>query len=541
MAAGQELIQALRRLPLLNGIAASTAEGLVDGGRVVHVTAGSRLFSEGQPADGMYLVLGGRLRVESSHGELLRVLQTGDAVGELALLTQTPRSATVTALRDTRALLISRESFLQLLDSDTALVRTLVQRLAEQLQSRAPAAGTPGPGPVLALVHLQRNPGELRHEVERFLPRTHVLDGSSAEGTWPQEVERAEQRGQRVLLDCGADSGPSWREFALRTADTIAVVASSTADPDPRLRGCDILAVRLGPGQSWPTWATRLEPRRRHRLEGPESVEAFAHRLSASSPGAVLSGGGARGMAHLGVLAGLESAGLRPQRWGGCSMGAFVAALAADRRSPGNITDLCRQELVRRHPFRDVTLPRHALSRGRRLREMLARVFGEQRIEDLREDYYCVTADLISGTLVVHRSGLLREVVAASMAVPLLAPPVRRGAGLLVDGGVLDNLPVGVMAATGEGPVIAIDVMRRSGAALQLGPPSLFDTVCQALTIGGRQQLSENLAAADAVVTPDLGTTGLLEFDRLESSAAAGAVAVRRALPSLRPLWGEQP
>jgi predicted acylesterase/phospholipase RssA len=238
-------------------------------------------------------------------------------------------------------------------------------------------------------------------------------------------------------------------------------------------------------------------------------------------------------MAHIGVIAALEDAGRRPERWGGCSMGAFIAALAAKGLTASQIATVARTELVERHPFRDLTIPRHALVRARRGRRMLDRVFGDLRIEDLVQDYFCVTADLSSGTLVVHREGLVAELVAASMAIPGLTPPTVRGEQVLVDGGVLDNLPVDVMLDVDEGPVVAVDVMRRAGISTG-ALPSLLDTMCQALTIGGRQRLVENLRKADEVITPELGSTGLLDFDAFDRLVAAGRAAVSQSSCSPR-------
>ena len=231
-------------------------------------------------------------------------------------------------------------------------------------------------------------------------------------------------------------------------------------------------------------------------------------------------------MAHIGVIAALEESGRRPERWGGCSMGAFVAALAAKGLAADEIAAVARAELVDRRPFRDLTIPRHALVRARKARQMLDRVFGDVRIEDLAQDYFCVTADLASGTLVVHREGLVAEHVAASMAIPGLTPPTVRGAQVLVDGGVLDNLPVDVMLAADEGPVTAVDVMRRGGLSSNGVLPSLLDTMCQALTVGGRQRLLENLRQADEVIAPELGSIGLLDFDAFDRAVSAGRRAV---------------
>jgi predicted acylesterase/phospholipase RssA len=252
------------------------------------------------------------------------------------------------------------------------------------------------------------------------------------------------------------------------------------------------------------------------------AVGRLARRVLGVSPGLVLSGGGARGMAHLGVLEGLAERGWTFDRVAGTSMGGFVAALVAAGLPPDERRLLCRRELVLRNPFRDVTVPRVALMRGRATRTMLSRVFGERCAEELALDWFCVSADLLAAEVVVHRTGRIADAVAASMAVPGWFPPVRSGGRLLVDGGLLDNLPIDVMAATAEGPVVAVDVMGRfqPGRAGEL--PRLLDTLARATTLGSWRETARHRQAAAFIVTPDLPGVGMTSFDRFDDAVAAG-------------------
>ena len=175
----------------------------------------------------------------------------------------------------------------------------------------------------------------------------------------------------------------------------------------------------------------------------------------------MLSGGGARGLAHIGVLDELLAAGVNLDRVGGCSMGALVGALFAAGLAPDEIEAKLRAELVERNPMNDYTIPLAALVAGRKAEAMLLRLFGDVQIEELEREFFCVSSDLVTSELVVHRRGNLYEAVGASFCLPGIGPPVAAGDRLLVDGGVLDNLPVATMAARGEGPVIAVDVSSR--------------------------------------------------------------------------------
>src|SRR3712207_235006 len=187
----------------------------------------------------------------------------------------------------------------------------------------------------------------------------------------------------------------------------------------------------------------------------------MARRLSGRAVGVVLSGGGARGSAHLGVIEELLAAGVEIDRIGGTSMGALVAGLIASGSTVDEAAAAMARELIERNPLSDYTVPLVALTRGRRAEGMIRRLCGERTIESLELDFFAVAADLIANEAVEFRTGPLAEAVGSSAAIPGYVPPVALGDRLLVDGGVLNNLPVDLMARD-EGPVIAVNVGSRS-------------------------------------------------------------------------------
>jgi predicted acylesterase/phospholipase RssA len=195
--------------------------------------------------------------------------------------------------------------------------------------------------------------------------------------------------------------------------------------------------------------------------------------------------------------------------------------------------DRCREELVRRSPFNDYTLPRVSLIRSRKAGRMLDRVFGDTIIEELPVSFFTVSADLLASRTVVHRRGPLFEAVGASMSIPGLVPPLSRPGHLLVDGGVLNNLPVDVMAADDEGPIVAVDVIRRVDAVEgeETPPlPSIMETLSRATVLGSVERAERNRRLADVVVTPDVQDVALRDFSALDRASASGYAAMRDAL-----------
>jgi len=217
---------------------------------------------------------------------------------------------------------------------------------------------------------------------------------------------------------------------------------------------------------------------------------------------------------------------------GGCSMGSLIGAMAAVGYESDEIRSTCSKEFVRRSPFNDYTLPRVALIRSRKTGAMLERIFGSTRIEALERPFFAVSADLLSSRVVVHRRGTIAKAVAASMTLPGLLPPQQRDGRLLVDGGVLNNLPVDHMAETGEGPIVAVDVVRRLDETGDAEPalPSITETLARATVLGSVERAERNRALALVLVTPDVQMVGLREWSALQASVEAGRRATEQTL-----------
>jgi NTE family protein len=545
----------------------------------VHLPAHRELFHQGDQADGVAIVLSGRLQV-LQHGRpggvtpegrdrVIGVLGRGSWVGELSLLTGAPRSATVRALRDSDLLVISPEIFDDLLADEPDLGLALARTVAAQLQqsrgisvvSDAPntvaiiplgdqlpmvrfteaVAGALEPyGPVL--VHHGDRPGEA--------PAGETDDDRHRR--WAHQLDQMEREAALVVLVADDPTGRiPWTAFCARSTDRVLAVLRggrppswATADGDVPLAHADL--VFTGSTFTTARMSTArdlLEPRAMHRLADGGEFEAsaarIARRVAGRALGVVLSGGGARGLAHLGVLQVFDERGVPIDRTGGCSAGAVAAALLAMGWGVDRMTEVLREELVEHHPFTDFTVPRESLIRGRRAMAMLTRLFGDTRIEEMAVPFFAVSADLGSGDLVVHRDGLVREAVAASMAIPGFAPPIHlsgtgasgRSERLLVDGGLLDNFPIDIMAGFREGPVIGVDVMRDYPA--EGGGPEMrgiVATLARSMVLGGWHRAQENREAADLLVSPEVADIGLFDFDRIDDAIAAGRAAATRAL-----------
>ena len=248
-----------------------------------------------------------------------------------------------------------------------------------------------------------------------------------------------------------------------------------------------------------------------------------------------MAGGGARAFAHIGVLQELAAAGIVVDRVAGASVGSIVAGLYASGLDPDTIHDVCYSEFVRHNPFGDYTLPTTSMAKGRRHRHALRARLGGQEIQALPRQFRCASVDLLARTEVAHRSGDLAEAVAASVALPVLFPPKRDGDRLLIDGGVLDNLPVGLLTERDEGPILAVNIAMGGGGGggVRSGPPRmppLGDTLLRVMMIGSGGAVAGARAQGATVITPPPLGVGLLEFHQLDLVVEAGRKAARELL-----------
>jgi EmrB/QacA subfamily drug resistance transporter len=352
------------------------------------------------------------------------------------------------------------------------------------------------------------------HALERKLGRAVLrLD---SEQLWSDDGRRQLERAGRVLAVTAGGPVP----FRLQGR--------------PDLHGSDVLLVDGPTGtRGFGLWLDVLQARARHVAVGAgfdAAIGRVARRMSGHSVGLVLSGGGARALAHIGVVEELLAAGIEIDRVGGTSMGAFLGALLAMGHDPEEIEACCYEQWVRRSPLTDYRLPRVSLLRGARARAMIDRTFPGN-IEALPLDFFCVTCDLVAGDMVVHRRGSLAKAVGASISIPGLVPPMARHGRLLVDGGVLNNLPVDVMATAHEGPIIAVDVTSRvAPPADDDAEPSLHETLVRTLTLGSIDTTAAARRHADLVIRPVDQGAGILEFHQLDRLRAEGRRAARAAL-----------
>jgi predicted acylesterase/phospholipase RssA/CRP-like cAMP-binding protein len=542
----------LSEVPLLAALPERARLLLEAATRVRPVAAGEWLLREGDPPGSAYVVRSGRLEVEVG-GRVVRELGPGAVLGELALLTGEPRSAGVRARRDSSVLEVPRDAFDEMLGSDPVATRVVLGQVAERLRTAGGGGAEVGPPTqpvVVAVVGLHAGSGatEVAAALHAHLARHRSVIAPGVVG--PDGLERAERDHDRVLLlsdSTGAPDDEAWREFCLRQADAVVLVARGDAalpagpvTPTPSLQP-DVVLVGPAPSPAQRVaWVAATDAWQLTLVDQDPSggLRALAARLAGRSLGLVLAGGGARAFAHVGVLRELEDAGLHVDRLAGASIGAVIAAVYAVGRDGAALEEVCYTEFVRHQPFSDWRLPTQSLSRGRRVRTGLVRALGaDQVLEGLPRQLHTVSTDLVSRTRQVHRRGSAVAAALASVRLPVLFPPIPDEDGrLLIDGGVLDNLPVDLLTERDEGPVVAVNISMGGGGGsgrARTGPPripALGETLLRTMMIGSGGAVAAASARGATVVTPATLGVGLLEFHQMDRMVQAGRDAARALL-----------
>ncbi|MDZ7629150.1 MAG: patatin-like phospholipase family protein [Parvularculaceae bacterium] len=473
---------------------------LLERSRWFSLPGGSQLFQQGDEPDGVYFVMSGRLivvRRDTFGDEVVGYVRAGDPVGEMSLLAGEPRSASAYALRDTEVIAVDKAEAEWLLDNcadfSHALAKSIVSRARHPassfLRARPRVFALIGSSPS---IDIEQRAKALARVIERYGKKTALIEAPDrlADG----EFEDIECAHDVTLLTARVGDSFDYR-FALRHADRFLVFARQDArpprpfpltlteeSPARKFRLVDVAMLHEGAKSgSVADWVDAVDAHRVFHVTGSRSTERLARALAGCSVGVVMSGGGARAYAHIGAIKALRERRVPIDFLGGASMGAVVAACVAMGWNDDEIETRVRDAFVSSNPLGDHILPVVALTQGHRVEERLKRHFGDTLIEDLETPFFCTSSELTRGVTRIHRRGLLRDALRASISLPGILPPVVADGELLVDGAIMNNFPTDHMNSLHRGVTIGVDVAREGTIALQafVDPPGFLSWVWQ--------------------------------------------------------------
>ena len=570
-------IELLRHSPLCEGIEDADLAHMAAELRPVQVAAGVYFSRIGDPVDSVCVLATGRMKVtvpvQNNPDQELMYFNPGDFINHNALLDTGRSPGNLVAVEPCRLLLIPDKTFLQWFRTMPRLalniVRTLNRRVHRIVGLQKPEglaktvcavyAGQPG----RALLTLVKKELEAKGECLADLEATVTLE------QWDQAVRAHD----RVFLDIDIDRLPEkWLELARRCDQMLWLVEPAReADmqrPFAELRerapeAVDrVMLVWVLPEGSMvaPLWPPFWNLRRRHfvvewsghpermtRLQ-QQGIDRLVRRLRGITLGLALAGGGARGMAHLGVLRALERERIGFDYLAGTSCGAMVGILYAAGYTPDFCIDAFQRDLK---PSRLWTLlPKgrdwHLLwkFRTRAWEKMLRRYLHDWTLEQLPIPFHSVTADLVTTHEIIRQTGDAVHAILESINLPGMSVPINRDGMSLVDGGILNNLPADVLTSRGADLVVGVSVSRKLRSEFAGNSPSMptarmrkagtLETLYRVFETQGHSLDGMHTRSVDVLIEPDTSPFSFVEFTRAAEMAVAGEAATEIVLASLK-------
>jgi NTE family protein len=476
----RNLLALMAALPLLRDLDPALLEEVAREVEWFSLPGGSTLFTAGDAVDGLYVIVNGALGVyvpsAAGGARLAGQIEAGGTAGEMEVISGSRRTATLISLRNTEVARLPVRTFEKLIASHPQSLRYIANNLIQRVEFLQRVEAQPRARPrTFAIVPngLDIDAAAfgltLAEQFRRFGRAELVLSSQGSDRTshWFHRLERAND----FVLYVSDPQPSNWTKLCLRQADSLLLLARCDRAPRPwaalqairddpsTASTSEIVLLHEGLKDSPHTrrWLDLQPAKRHHHVRSPGDIARVARLLSGRALGVVLSGGGARGFAHIGVLRALQAARLPIDAIGATSIGAIVGAGWAAGWSYEEMIERFRRTFVDSNPLGDYTLPLISLVAGRRVSQRLRAEFGETHVEDLQLPYFCVSANLTSGQAAIHRRGRLWLWLRASAAIPGVLPPVVTEKQMYVDGATINNLPVDVMRETLDGTVVAVD------------------------------------------------------------------------------------
>lgn len=478
-----KIITFLSRLDLFRSLSRSSLKELAASMTLLICEGGETVIEQDEATLAMYLVFQGMCRLyEKDNGEerLLLEATEGHIFGEMSLLASHPKSLTAIASRDS-ILLKWPESGYKLLEKNHPSVALNIskQAIKNLVEGKKSKKGLPDKGlrtfavipagdsdhrPFVRYLEEALSPLLPTIVITKELCNEHFginIAQAGVEESYHSQIsawlQTLESQYGYLIFESDRQMTP-WTKRCLRQADRILLVADEPVYPtynsiEMHLFSEDwkyhsaIELIVLHASDSISGTSNWLKSRKvagfHHLNLNSESNKAkFIRILTGQAIGVVLTGGGARGFAHIGFLKAMEEKRIPIDYIAGVSMGALISVAPALGYSTEKMLEFAHQ-FAYRHQY---TFPLVALTSGKFLSHMLHAICGDVMIEDLWTRYVCLSANITETKLKVHDEGLLWQAIRASVSVPGIFPPVYDSAGnMLVDGGILNNMPVDIL------------------------------------------------------------------------------------------------
>jgi NTE family protein len=454
---------------------------------------GQLLVEQGASSDALFLVLHGALAVyRKGHLEPIAELRAGELVGEIGFFGNMPRTADVIAIRDTSVLVLTRTAYDALAQEAPAIVEALLaalaRRFARETARLAPLRASPKARTVaLISAGFEPLPSEFEPRLRNSLAAVNaeIVDPARLKATFPGRALDASEvsdwlnkleHGAPLVAYFGGFEASEFARKAIRQADVVVFMCRGDAPPAGALTELEAFACEVHPTSArrlvrvhdfrrsevsgTAAWLARVPAFMHHHvaLEDDIDIDSLVRFLSGRAVGFVAAGGGSLGTAHVGIYKAFRERGVMFDIFVGTSVGSAMAAGFAKNYDAERLERGTHETFVNSRSFRRPTWPRYALLDHKAFDSALAGQYGRHcRIEDCWRPFAAVATNLSTHSLELIRTGSLWQAVRASSAIPGLLPPfyTKEGA-MLVDGCLVDNVPLVPAHQLKSGPNLVV-------------------------------------------------------------------------------------
>jgi NTE family protein len=502
----------LATIDLFDGLGADALRQIYSRARHRNFPPGMPICREGEPGESMFVIENGVADVTIA-GERVRRMRQGDVVGEIAVLTGEPRSATVTAVVPTDVVELERDALAPVLAQHPQLLANLTRVLSRRLATAHDRTVASRRGEAVGIAF-----------EASLLPMAKDVV-AAAEAATPKSVGLLELDGINALDRMLAESAfvlvpveateRSLRQLQVHM-DRVVLVDRSVLDPDD-----------------------------------PRSIARLGRQVTRTRIGLALGAGGAKGFAHVGVLHVLEDAGYTVDFVAGSSIGAIVGACLGMGMDAAEIDAALRKRFSPDVVKSVFSLSFSGTSSGyETMKGLTSELAGDRSFADLSVPLTVMTVDLATRQPVPLHEGRLDEALLAGTALAGLFPPFRRGRQRLVDGLALVPVPTDSAVALGADITVSVNLMSRDtlpawpgepapedeGAAAESKPQRLLETLLEVMDLAQLDASVRHAAKADVSITPQFGPCTWRDFDLADRFVEAGRAAASAALPALAAL-----
>ena len=546
------LVESLHSIPFFRSLSQETLLAISSKLHFVRLDHDTVVFAEDTIGDAMYLIESGQVKVSvqanNRRGEkIISYLGPGNFFGEMALILDQRRTATITVTIDADLWVLHKSDLDELLVDNPEIALQITRELSRRLSDTFTDASRRTGHRLTAVFgnSVWRLAQSIYHITGQ---RVVMLDATGQQ--LATQVEVANQNERLVMLNASPDLNS---ETLVETLGILAdgydwvLIALKPQYSEMAAKAVQVSSAVVVCNGDEPLWIDEQSPDACffcHDIQA--EIDRTARKITHRVIGLALSSGGARGIAHIGVLETLEQQKIPIDMIAGTSAGSLFGGLYAIGKSTDEIAEFARN-LIKQIEFKSglwdpkFSLPWNGLIKGNATVKYLSKQFNKATFADTKIPFHVVAADVLSGEEIVFSSGPLAEAVRASIGMIGVFSPYRLGDHYLIDGGAVNPVPASVLADQGANIIIASSVIPsieeervRGKASAKRGKiPSFLGVLSNMMSIMEREIIKTRMSPVDVLIRPKVEVYTAMDYDKADRFLELGREAARQNLPLL--------